>query len=31
MKSGLTEFWGALCAQVPTSIGGKMPDDGIFG
>ncbi len=31
MKSGLTEFWGALFAQVPTSIGGKIPDDGIFG
>lgn len=31
MKSGLTEFWGALFAQVPTSIGGAMPDDGIFG
>ena len=31
MKSGLTEFWGALFAQVPASIGGAMPDDGIFG
>ncbi len=31
MKTGLTEFWGALFAQVPTSIGGKMPDEGIFG
>ena len=31
MKSGLTDFWGALFAQVPTSIGGAMPDDGIFG
>ena len=31
MKSGLTEFWGALFDQVPASIGGAMPDDGIFG
>ncbi len=31
MKNGLTEFWGALFAQVPTSIGGKLPDGGIFG
>ena len=31
MKIALNEFWGALFAQVPTSIGGKMPDNGIFG
>ena len=31
MKSGLAEFWGALFEQVPSSIGGKLPDDGIFG
>lgn len=31
MRSGLTEFWGALFDQVPASIGGSMPDDGIFG
>ena len=31
MKAALNEFWGALFAQVPTSIGGAMPDDGIFG
>lgn len=31
MKAALNEFWGALFAQVPTSIGGKMPDNGIFG
>lgn len=31
MRRGLTEFWGALFAQVPASIGGAMPDDGIFG
>lgn len=30
MKTALGEFWGALFAQVPTSIGGAMPDDGIF-
>ena len=31
MKTALNEFWGALFAQVPTSIGGAMPDEGIFG
>lgn len=31
MKSALNEFWGALYAQVPSSVGGALPDDGIFG
>jgi len=31
MKSALNEFWGALFEQVPSSIGGTLPDDGIFG
>ena len=31
MKTALKEFWGALFAQVPSSIGGAIPDDGIFG
>ncbi len=31
MKNALNEFWGALFAQVPASIGGAMPDEGIFG
>ncbi len=31
MKTALNEFWGALFAQLPSSIGGAMPDDGIFG
>ncbi len=31
MKNALNEFWGALYAQVPSSIGGAMPDDKIFG
>jgi NitT/TauT family transport system substrate-binding protein len=31
MKNALNEFWGALFAQVPTSIGGAIPDEKIFG
>jgi len=31
MKNALNEFWGALYAQVPSSVGGALPDDGIFG
>ncbi len=31
MKNALDEFWGALYAQVPSSVGGALPDDGIFG
>lgn len=31
MKNALNEFWGALYAQVPSSIGGTLPDEGIFG
>ncbi|MBQ4139721.1 MAG: ABC transporter substrate-binding protein [Clostridia bacterium] len=31
MKSSLNEFWGALFAQVPSSIGGAIPDEKIFG
>ena len=31
MKSALNEFWGALYGIIPTSIGGKLPDAGIFG
>lgn len=31
MKSALNEFWGALFAQVPSSVGGTLPDDSIFG
>ena len=31
MKNALNEFWGALYAQVPSSVGGALPDDVIFG
>lgn len=31
MKNALNEFWGALFAQVPSSIGGAIPDEKIFG
>ena len=31
MKNALNEFWGALYAQVPSSVGGALPDEGIFG
>lgn len=31
MKAALNEFWGALFAQVPSSVGGAMPDEKIFG
>ncbi|MBQ3227611.1 MAG: ABC transporter substrate-binding protein [Clostridia bacterium] len=31
MKNALNEFWGALYAQVPSSVGGALPDAGIFG
>lgn len=31
MKNSLNEFWGALYAQVPASVGGALPNDGIFG
>lgn len=31
MKNSLNEFWGALYAQVPASVGGSLPNDGIFG
>ena len=31
MKNALNEFWGSLYAQVPSSVGGALPDDGIFG
>ncbi len=31
MKNALNEFWGALYAQVPSSIGGALPDEKIFG
>ncbi len=31
MKTALNEFWGALYAQVPSSVGGALPDEGIFG
>lgn len=31
MEAALNEFWGALFAQVPSSIGGALPDEGIFG
>jgi NitT/TauT family transport system substrate-binding protein len=31
MKNALNEFWSALYGIVPTSIGGKIPDSGIFG
>lgn len=31
MKNALNEFWGALYTQVPSSVGGALPDDGIFG
>lgn len=31
MKTALNEFWAALFAQVPASVGGALPDEGIFG
>lgn len=31
MKKALNEFWGALYNCTPTSIGGALPDDKIFG
>lgn len=31
MKAALDRFWGALYAQVPSSVGGTLPDEGIFG
>ncbi len=31
MEKALLEFWTALYEQVPTSIGGAIPDDKIFG
>lgn len=31
MKTALNEFWGALFAQVPSSVGGALPDENIFG
>ena len=31
MKNALNEFWGALYAQVPSSVGGTLPDESIFG
>ena len=31
MKSALNEFWSALHGIVSTSIGGRVPDSGIFG
>lgn len=31
MKNALNEFWGALYTQVPSSVGGALPDEGIFG
>lgn len=30
MKLSLSEFWGALFGTVPASVGGKLPDEGIF-
>ena len=30
MNSALNKFWGALFAQVPSSVGGKLPDNAIF-
>ena len=31
MKNALNEFWGALYAQVPSSVSGTLPDESIFG
>lgn len=31
MEKALTSFWGALFEQVPSSVGGAIPDDKIFG
>ncbi len=31
MKKALNEFWGALYKCTPTSVGGALPDDKIFG
>ncbi|MGM9642719.1 MAG: ABC transporter substrate-binding protein [Eubacteriales bacterium] len=31
MEKALMEFWGALFDQVPSSVGGAMPDENIFG
>lgn len=31
MKTALNEFWSALFAQVPSSVGGALPDENIFG
>lgn len=31
MQTALNEFWGALYAQVPSSVGGALPDENIFG
>ena len=31
MEKSLLEFWQALYDRMPSSIGGKMPDEGIFG
>ncbi|MBO5701840.1 MAG: ABC transporter substrate-binding protein [Clostridia bacterium] len=31
MKKALNEFWGALYNCTPTSVGGALPDDKIFG
>ena len=31
MENALNEFWDALYAQVPSSVGGALPDEGIFG
>lgn len=30
MKTALNEFWGALFAVIPSSVGGKLPDEKIF-
>lgn len=30
MKLSLSEFWGALFGTVPASVGGKLPNEGIF-
>ncbi len=31
MKNGLNSFWKALFEQVPSSVGGVLPDENIFG
>lgn len=31
MKSALNEFWNALYKQVPSAVGGALPDEKIFG